>query len=89
MQQVKQQPQLASKVDESLPDITVYVTYDCPIYISTVNLANLLHGHQNAHTSLKCLAARSIATNRLNFRGMIPTQLEAFIQMHSVHKVLT
>ncbi|XP_030560606.1 protein fem-1 homolog B isoform X1 [Drosophila novamexicana] len=52
------------------------------------NLANLLHGHQNAHTSLKCLAARSIATNRLNFRGLIPTQLEAFIQMHSVHKVL-
>ncbi|KAH8261387.1 hypothetical protein KR044_008115 [Drosophila immigrans] len=54
-----------------------------------VNLANLLHGHQNAHTSLKCLAARAIATNRLKFRGMIPTQLEAFIQMHSVHKVLT
>ncbi|EDW58858.2 LOW QUALITY PROTEIN: uncharacterized protein Dvir_GJ18787 [Drosophila virilis] len=52
------------------------------------NLANLLHGHQNAHTSLKCLAARSIASNRLNFRGLIPTQLEAFIQMHSVHKVL-
>lgn len=55
----------------------------------SVNLANMLHGHQNAHTSLKCLAARSIATNRLNFRGLIPTQLEAFIQMHSVHKVLT
>lgn len=53
------------------------------------NLANMLHGHQNAHTSLKCLAARSIAKNRLNFRGLIPTQLEAFIQMHSVHKVLT
>lgn len=52
-------------------------------------LANMLHGHQNAHTSLKCLAARSIAKNRLNFRGLIPTQLEAFIQMHSVHKVLT
>ncbi|XP_017839877.1 protein fem-1 homolog B isoform X2 [Drosophila busckii] len=50
-------------------------------------LANLLHGHQNAHTSLKCLAARSIATNRLQFRGLIPTQLEGFIQMHSVHKV--
>ncbi|XP_022228162.1 protein fem-1 homolog B isoform X1 [Drosophila obscura] len=53
-----------------------------------VTLANLLHGHQNAHTSLKCLAARTIATHRLNFKGLIPTQLEAFIQMHSVHKVL-
>ncbi|XP_002138527.2 protein fem-1 homolog B isoform X1 [Drosophila persimilis] len=51
-------------------------------------LANLLHGHQNAHTSLKCLAARTIATHRLNFKGLIPMQLEAFIQMHSVHKVL-
>ncbi|XP_033155051.1 protein fem-1 homolog B isoform X1 [Drosophila mauritiana] len=51
-------------------------------------LANRLHAHQNAHTSLKCLAARSIATNMLNFKGLIPTQLEAFIQMHSVHKVL-
>ncbi|XP_044571295.1 protein fem-1 homolog B isoform X1 [Drosophila ananassae] len=51
-------------------------------------LANLLHGYQNAHTSLKCLSARTIANNRLDFKGLIPTQLEAFIQMHSVHKVL-
>ncbi|KAH8372821.1 hypothetical protein KR009_005386 [Drosophila setifemur] len=51
-------------------------------------LSNLLHAHQNAHTSLKCLAARAIATNQLDFKGLIPTQLEAFIQMHSVHKLL-
>lgn len=53
------------------------------------NLAHLLHGHQNAHTTLKCLAARCIASNRISFKGMIPKQLEAFIQMHSVHKVLS
>ncbi|XP_030374156.1 protein fem-1 homolog B isoform X2 [Scaptodrosophila lebanonensis] len=47
-------------------------------------LANVLHGYQNAHSTLKCLAARIIATHRLNFKGTIPTALEGFIQMHSV-----
>ncbi|XP_023037867.1 protein fem-1 homolog B isoform X2 [Drosophila willistoni] len=52
------------------------------------SLVNQLQTYQNAHTSLKCLSARTIATNRLSFKGLIPTQLEAFIQMHSVNKVI-
>lgn len=34
------------------------------------------------HTTLQCLAARTIIKHRLNYRGNIPEKLEAFVLLH-------
>ncbi|XP_037950810.1 protein fem-1 homolog B isoform X2 [Teleopsis dalmanni] len=51
-----------------------------------VSIGNLILGFQNSMTSLKCLTSRCIALHKIKYQGLIPTSLEAFIQMHSAEK---
>ncbi len=38
--------------------------------------------NQVPYTSLKCLAARVVSENKIDFKGKVPAGLESFIQVH-------
>lgn len=51
------------------------------------NIECLIRGIETQEMSLKCLASRSIAQHKIIYRGLIPKDLESFIQLHSASKL--
>ncbi|XP_037813590.1 protein fem-1 homolog B isoform X2 [Lucilia sericata] len=49
-------------------------------------LRNIILGYENSLTSLKCIASRCIAVNKIKYQGLVPTALESYIQIHSAEK---
>ena len=53
------------------------------------NLSNIITGYENSLLTLKCIASRCIAANKIKYKGLIPTVLESYIQVHSSDKYFT
>ncbi|XP_065367097.1 protein fem-1 homolog B isoform X1 [Calliphora vicina] len=53
---------------------------------NVAGLRNIILGYENLLTSLKCIASRCIAVNKIKYRGLVPTVLESYIQIHSAEK---
>ncbi|KAM7344446.1 protein fem-1 homolog B-like [Cochliomyia hominivorax] len=49
-------------------------------------LRNIILGYENSLTSLKCIASRCIANNKIRYKGLVPKVLESYIQIHSAEK---
>ncbi|KAM7345903.1 protein fem-1 homolog B isoform 1-T4 [Cochliomyia hominivorax] len=49
-------------------------------------LRNIILGYENSLTSLKCIASRCIAINKIRYKGFVPKVLESYIQIHSAEK---
>ncbi|TMW41423.1 hypothetical protein DOY81_013499, partial [Sarcophaga bullata] len=46
-------------------------------------LSNIITGYENSFLTLKCMASRCIAVNKIKYKGVVPTVLESYIQVHS------
>lgn len=57
------------------------------ILFLTEQLKLFIKRHEHQHTTLKCLASRVIAQHQINYRSIVPTNLENFIQLHSTDKL--
>jgi Fem-1 homolog b len=55
--------------------------------IFSEQLEVVIKRHEITQTTLKCLASRVIAQHKINYVGIVPSQLEKFIQLHSTDKL--
>jgi hypothetical protein len=53
----------------------------------TEQLELFIKRHEYKHTTLKCLASRVIAQHQIDYRSVVPANLEKFIQLHSTDKL--
>uniref|UniRef100_A0A1I8MKC2 Protein fem-1 homolog B n=1 Tax=Musca domestica TaxID=7370 RepID=A0A1I8MKC2_MUSDO len=60
-----------------------------PAQVGNIGSLNaIILNHANSSISLKCIASRCVAVNRLKYQGLVPTILESFIEMHCTEKYL-
>lgn len=50
------------------------------------SIESVLRKYETRETCLKCLASRSIAQHKIKYKGIIPTHLESYVQLHSADK---
>ncbi|XP_073813776.1 protein fem-1 homolog B isoform X2 [Musca autumnalis] len=61
-----------------------------PAQMSNIGSLNaIIQNHANSSLSLKCIASRCVAVNRLEYRGFVPTILESFIELHCTDKYVS